>query len=142
MNSHSLRPLLVAQTWMRFFACCLLGLGAISAPGLLGQQPKITGPVCTKCTAGPQTGVPTRSLLIHVMRNNKPVRNAKVTVSDSSGFNSTFTTDETGAIQTEAPLGIYKVSAQKKTFSGTIEMPVSSGEGVIETSVSLEAPSS
>ncbi len=140
MNSHNLRPF-ASSLSLRAFLCCVLGLGAISAPRLLGQQPRMSGPVCVKCTAGPQTGVPTRSLLIHVMMNSKPVKNAKVTLSDSSGFNSTFTTDATGAIQTQAPLGVYKVSAQKKTFKGSIEMPVSSGSGVIETSVDLGAPS-
>lgn len=131
------------------FASCFSALvfssatlsGVVSAQGTQQIQGVHSGPVCTKCTAGPQSGAPMRSLLIHVMRNNHPVKNATVTLSDPTGLTETYKTDAAGAIHTEAPLGIYKLSAQKNTQSGSTEMEVSSGSGVIEVSISLSEDS-
>jgi hypothetical protein len=107
-----------------------------------GQTSQMTsGPICVKCTAGPQGSTPLRNLRIHVVMNNHPVKNAKVTLSDPTGSmpDRVFTTDATGTIRTGAALGMYKVSAQKKAYSGSQDLPVSSGSGGIDISVDLAA---
>lgn len=137
MNNSRLRLSLIAPCFSMLVLSSVMLYGEVAAHGRHQTQHAATGPVCTKCNAGPQSGTPMRSLLIHVMWNNHPVKNATVTLSDPSGFTGTYKTDATGAIQTEAPLGMYKLSAQKKAFSGEMEMQVSSGMGVIEVSVNL-----
>jgi len=141
MNNSRLRLSSLAFCFSTLVFSSALLYGEVSAHGTQQVQGVHTGPVCTKCTAGPQSGTPMRSLLIHVMQNNHPVRNATVILSAPSGFTGTYKTDAAGAIHTEAPLGIYNLSAQKNTQSGSTEMEIPSGRGVIEVSIRLSEDS-